>query len=67
MPTRLPVLRSWSDLREREVSVQIRPGDPVLLAPDYRVDELMTLYFSSQPFAGRDPMENSRPLNTQDH
>lgn len=39
---RLPVLRTRSDLREREASVQIRPGDPILLAPDYRVDELMT-------------------------
>ncbi|MEV0259006.1 site-specific integrase [Streptomyces sp. NPDC050732] len=25
------------------------------MAPDYRVDELTTLYFSSQPFAGRAP------------
>ncbi|MGW2858250.1 site-specific integrase [Streptomyces sp. NPDC001205] len=48
-------MRDWSDLRKREGSVQIRPGDPILLAPDYRVDELTTLYFSSQPFAGRTP------------
>ncbi|MCD9193412.1 site-specific integrase [Streptomyces albireticuli] len=55
MPTRVPELKGWSDLRERESSVQIRPGDPILLAPDYRVDELTTLYFSSQPFAGHTP------------
>lgn len=40
---RLPVLRPCGDLREREASVRIRPGDPVLPAPDYRVDELPTI------------------------
>jgi site-specific recombinase XerD len=44
-------LSQWGDLAEREASVGIRPGDPILLAPDYRVDELTVLYFSSRPFS----------------
>lgn len=41
---RVPVLARWRDLAEREESAGIRPGDPILLAPDYRVDELEATY-----------------------
>ncbi|MFE2936958.1 site-specific integrase [Streptomyces sp. NPDC059278] len=49
---RVPVLAGWADLAEREASTGIRPGDPILLAPDYRVDELLSLYTRSSPFRG---------------
>ncbi|MEU2911929.1 integrase [Streptomyces massasporeus] len=49
---RVPVLAGWADLAEREESTGIRPGDPILLAPDYRVDELLGLYTRSSPFRG---------------
>lgn len=39
---RLPVLAGWEDLAEREAATGIRPGDPILLAPDCRIDELLT-------------------------
>lgn len=51
-PVRIEALAGWEDLADREESVGIRPGDPILLAPDYRVDELVGLYFGSRPFAG---------------
>ncbi len=51
VPHRLPALTGWEDLAERESSVGIRPGDPILLAPDHRVDELLGLYTHSSPFA----------------
>ncbi|MFF0474394.1 integrase [Streptomyces sp. NPDC004284] len=47
-----PVLAGWADLTEREESVGVRPGDPIFLAPDYRVDELLSLYVASSPFRG---------------
>lgn len=47
---RIPVLAGWADLAVREESAGIRPGDPILLAPDYRVDELLSLYTRSSPF-----------------
>lgn len=47
---RIPVLAGWPDLAEREESARIRPGDPILLAPDYRGDELLSLYTRSSPF-----------------
>jgi site-specific recombinase XerD len=45
-------LVEWEDLAEREASVGIHPGDPIMLSPDYRIDELLGLYFSSRPFSG---------------
>jgi hypothetical protein len=39
---RVPVLAGWADLAEREESTGIRPGDPILLAPDYRVGVCQT-------------------------
>lgn len=41
-----------ADPAEREESTGIRPGDPILLSPDYRVDELLSLYTHSSPFRG---------------
>lgn len=49
---RAPVLAGWTDLAEREASTGIRSGDPILLAPDYRIDELLSLYTRSNPFRG---------------
>lgn len=42
----------WAGLAEREESTGIRPGDSILLSPDYRVDELLSLYTRSSPFRG---------------
>jgi integrase len=44
------VLPGWKDLPAREKEVGIRPGDPVLLSPDHRVDALLGLYFQSAKF-----------------
>ncbi|MFD7281205.1 hypothetical protein ACFV80_30225 [Streptomyces sp. NPDC059862] len=49
-PPRVPVLAGWADLAELEESTGIRPGDPILLAPDYRIDELLSLYTRGSPF-----------------
>lgn len=51
-PPCVPVQAGWTDLAEREASAGIRPGDPILLAPDYRIDELLSLYTRSSPFRG---------------
>ncbi|MFE9476779.1 hypothetical protein [Streptomyces griseofuscus] len=51
-PPRVTVLAGWTNLTEREASTGIRPGDPILLAPDYRIDELLSLYTRSSPFRG---------------
>ncbi|MFF5125911.1 site-specific integrase [Streptomyces syringium] len=60
-----PVLVGWADLAEREESAGIRPGDPILLAPDYRVDELLSLYTRSSPFRGY-TAETKRNYTTDD-
>ena len=44
------VLPGWKDLSAREKEVGVRPGDPVLLSPDHRVDALLSLYFQSSKF-----------------
>ncbi|MEU6904261.1 site-specific integrase [Streptomyces coeruleorubidus] len=49
---RVPVLAGWANLAEHEAATGIRPGDPILLAPDYRIDELLSLYTRSSPFRG---------------
>lgn len=52
VPVRNEAPAGWEDLAKREEPVGVRPGDPILLAPDYRADELVGLYFGSRPFAG---------------
>lgn len=54
-PPRVPVLAGWTDLAEREASTGIRPGDPILLAPDCRVDEL-----TADPRTAADPLANDQ-------
>ncbi|WP_328447273.1 hypothetical protein OG780_11440 [Streptomyces sp. NBC_00386] len=44
-------MAEWNDLAEREALAGVRPGDPILLTPDYRVDELIGLYVRSAPFS----------------
>ena len=44
------VLPGWKDLSAREKEVGVRPGDPVLMSPDHRVDALLSLYFQSAKF-----------------
>ncbi len=44
------VLPGWEDLSAREEAVGTRAGDPIFLAPDYRVDPLLGLYAQSQVF-----------------
>lgn len=44
------LVEGWDALAEAERRVGIKPGDPILLAPDYRVDELLCLYFRTRRF-----------------
>lgn len=48
---RVPVLAGWEDLAEREDRTGIHPGDPVMLSPDCRIDELLSLFFCRSSFA----------------
>lgn len=48
---RVPVLAGWKDLGEREDRVGIHPGDPILLSPDYRIDEALGRYLCRSSFA----------------
>jgi site-specific recombinase XerD len=48
---RVPALAGWADLAEREDRVGIHPGDPILLSPDYRVDEMLSRYLCRSSFA----------------
>ncbi len=46
---RLP-LEGWDDLAAREREVGVRAGDPIFVAPDYRVDALLSRYVQSRKF-----------------
>ncbi|MFJ2865926.1 hypothetical protein [Kitasatospora sp. NPDC087314] len=52
---RVPVLEGWEDLAEREERSGIHPGDPILLSPDYRIDEVLSLYLCRSSFARLEP------------
>lgn len=44
-------LQDWAEcLAEREAESGARPGDAIFLAPDYRVDPLLTRYVQSRAF-----------------
>jgi hypothetical protein len=45
---RLPMLAGWAEVVEHEASTGIRSGDPIRLAPDYRIGKLLSLYTRSQ-------------------
>jgi site-specific recombinase XerD len=47
---RASLVAGWEDLAAAEGPVGIKPGDPILLAPDHRVDELLCLYFRTRRF-----------------
>ena len=47
---RVPVLAGWEDLPNREERAAVHPGDPIMLAPDYRVDELLSEYLCRSSF-----------------
>ncbi|MFE2711949.1 tyrosine-type recombinase/integrase [Streptomyces mirabilis] len=49
------LLDGWGDLTQRQEAVDVRPGDPIFLAPDYRVDELLSLYVQSARFRRHTP------------
>ncbi|GAA3516950.1 site-specific integrase [Streptosporangium album] len=51
VPERVPVLAGWEDLAEREERTGIHPGDPIMLSPDCRIDELLSLFFCRSAFA----------------
>ncbi|WFB88393.1 MULTISPECIES: site-specific integrase [Streptomyces] len=51
----MPALAGWEDLAEREEQVGIHPGDPILLSPDCRVDEVLSRYLCRSSFAGLAP------------
>src|SRR5579885_626422 len=46
------LLAGWADLANREESVGIRPGDPIFLAPDRRVDARLSTYAQTRIFRG---------------
>ncbi|MFF1691246.1 MULTISPECIES: site-specific integrase [unclassified Streptomyces] len=47
----MPNLAGWEDLAEREERVGIHPGDPILLSPDYRIDDVLSRYLCRSSFA----------------
>lgn len=47
---RRDLLDGWGDLADREHQVGIAPGDPIFLAPDYRVDRLLGTYGRSTKY-----------------
>ncbi|MGW8378423.1 hypothetical protein [Streptomyces sp. ODS28] len=51
MTDRVPILAGGEDLAEREQRFAIHPGDPIPLAPDYRVDEVLNLYLCRSSFS----------------
>ncbi len=48
---RIPLLAVMEDLSKRENRLGIHPGNPILLSPDYRIDELLSLYLCRSGFA----------------
>ncbi|WP_435613475.1 hypothetical protein [Streptomyces sp. bgisy159] len=54
-PDRVPELADWTDLSEREERMGIHPGDPILLSPDCRIDELLGTYLCRSSFARLEP------------
>ncbi|MGW2710425.1 hypothetical protein ACWC4J_15735 [Streptomyces sp. NPDC001356] len=48
---RVPVLAGWEDLAVREDRVGIHPEDPILVSPDYRIDEALSRYLCRSSFA----------------
>ncbi|MFD8474891.1 tyrosine-type recombinase/integrase [Streptomyces globisporus] len=48
---RVSVLAGWEDLAVREDRVGIHPGDPILLSPDFRIDEVLSWYLCRSSFA----------------
>lgn len=57
------LLKGWTGLPERESEVGIEAGDPIFLAPDYRVDPLLSLYGQSVKFR-RHTTETQRNYTT---
>ncbi|MET9086426.1 integrase [Streptomyces sp. NPDC004237] len=60
---RSSVLEGWEDLAVRETAVGVQAGDPIFLAPDFRVDPLLGLYGQSPKFRGYEP-ETKRNYTT---
>lgn len=50
-PQRVPVLAGLEDLVEREERTGIHTGDPIILSPDYRIDESLSLFLCRSSFA----------------
>ncbi|WP_393087206.1 site-specific integrase [Streptomyces sp. LN704] len=51
MADRVPDLAGWQDSAGREDRVGIHPGDPILLSPDYGIDEVLSRYLCRSSFA----------------
>lgn len=47
----MPVLADWEDLARREDDVGIHPGDPILLSPGYRIDDVLSQFLCRSSFA----------------
>ncbi|MGJ5828055.1 site-specific integrase [Streptomyces ossamyceticus] len=65
VPDGVPVLAGFGDLAEREERVGIHPGDPILLSPDYRIDELLCLYLCRSSFVRL--MDSTKEDYTEDY
>ncbi|MFI7356097.1 tyrosine-type recombinase/integrase [Streptomyces avidinii] len=48
---RVPVLEGWGDLAAREERAGVHAGDPILLSPDFRIDEVLILFLCRSSFA----------------
>ena len=48
---RYPILDDWRDLGKREDAYGLKPGDPFMVHPEYRVDIRLTRFFSRSSFA----------------
>ncbi|MFE6692194.1 hypothetical protein ACFVFQ_37785 [Streptomyces sp. NPDC057743] len=57
------LLAGWEELTACEEAVGVRAGDPIFLAPDYRVDPLLSRYVQSQDFR-RHEVETKRNYAT---
>jgi hypothetical protein len=47
----VPVLGDWSNLDDREDGAGIGPRQPILVDPEYRIDPVLTRFFSRSRFA----------------
>jgi hypothetical protein len=45
------VLAEWADLDEREIAMDIEPGHPILIDPEFRIDPVLARFLARSRFA----------------